>query len=99
MRLWLANKPKEIIIVTIPRDLARVHELLAPLGDVACPVSVYTVPKPGRRAQMTLALQKAKGKIVAFVDDDTYWPTNEVLPHLLAPFENPGVGGATGRQR
>ena len=100
MQLWLANAPKEIIIVTIPRDLQRVRELLAPLGDsISTPISVFTVPKPGRRAQMSLALKKASGSIVAYVDDDTYWPSNKVLPYLLAGFNDPAVGGVMGRQR
>ena len=99
MRLWLANEPKEIIIVTIPRDLQRVKELLAPVGDTSTPISVFTVPKPGRRAQMSLALDKATGSIITYVDDDTYWPTNKVLPHLLAGFHDPAVGGVMGRQR
>ncbi|KAH7014273.1 nucleotide-diphospho-sugar transferase [Microdochium trichocladiopsis] len=99
MRLWLANAPREIIIVTIPRDLQRVNELLAAVEhDQSVPIHVLTVPKPGRREQMSLAIRHATGKIIAYVDDDTYWPSNQVLPHLLAGFENPRVGGVGGKQ-
>lgn len=103
MRLWLANEPKEIIIVTVPRDLPRLNELLDPLLQASSPpevpISVFTVPQPGRRAQMSLALRKAAGKVVVYVDDDTYWPSNKVLPSLLAGLEDPAVGGVTSRQR
>ncbi|PGH27910.1 hypothetical protein AJ80_00460 [Polytolypa hystricis UAMH7299] len=98
MKLWLANKPKEIIIVTVPRDLTWVKTLLAPLKGVSTPISVFTVPRPGRRAQMSLALRKATGKIVAFVDDDTQWPSDMVLQYLVAGFQDPTVGGVTSRQ-
>jgi hypothetical protein len=48
---------------------------------------------------MSLALQKASGSIVVYVDDDTHWPSERVLPYLLAGFNDPSVGGVTGRQR
>jgi cellulose synthase/poly-beta-1,6-N-acetylglucosamine synthase-like glycosyltransferase len=47
---------------------------------------------------MSLALRKATGKIVAFVDDDTQWPNEMILQYLVAAFEDPAVGGVTGRQ-
>lgn len=102
MKLWLANEPREIIIVTVPRDLQHVKELLR-VVDLEryphVPVSVLTVPRPGRREQMSLAIKHATGRIVAYVDDDTYWPSSKVLPYLLAGFEDPGVGGVGGKQR
>ncbi|KAJ1333162.1 N-acetylglucosaminyltransferase [Microdochium nivale] len=101
MKLWLANEPREIIIVTVPRDLQHVKELLR-VVDLEryphVPVSVLTVPRPGRREQMSLAIKHATGRIVAYVDDDTYWPSSKVLPYLLAGFEDPGVGGVGGKQ-
>lgn len=107
IRLWLANTPKEVIIVTIPRDVQRVSELLAQVtsgkeGGPPCepvPISVFTVPRPGVREQMTLAIRKATGRIIALCDDDTYWPSNKVLPYLLAGFEDPKVGAVGGNQR
>ncbi|KAJ4016077.1 hypothetical protein NW752_007013 [Fusarium irregulare] len=100
LRNCLASQPKEIIIVTIPRDLERVESLASPVLDDAkkVPITILTVPKPGRRTQMALAAQEATGDILCFVDDDTVWPSNKVLPYLLAGFENPKVGGVVGRQ-
>lgn len=101
LRTCLASQPKEIIVVTIPRDLARVETLAFPVLNEATnvPITILTVPKPGRRTQMALATREATGDILCFVDDDTVWPSNEVLPYLLAGFENPKVGGVVGRQR
>jgi cellulose synthase/poly-beta-1,6-N-acetylglucosamine synthase-like glycosyltransferase len=101
LRTCIASNPKEIIVVTIPRDLPRVESLASPVinDSNSVPITILTVPKPGRRTQMALAVQEASGDILCFVDDDTVWPTTQVLPYLLAGFENPNVGGVVGRQR
>ncbi|KAI1341046.1 nucleotide-diphospho-sugar transferase [Xylariaceae sp. FL0016] len=101
LRTCLVSKPKEIIIVTIPRDLPRVQTLSDPVINEAdgVPIIIKTVPKPGRRTQMALAAQIATGDILCFVDDDTVWPTTKVLPYLLAGFEDAKVAGVVGRQR
>ncbi|OHW91148.1 polysaccharide synthase [Colletotrichum incanum] len=100
LRLWLANHPKEIIIVTIDRDLQRVHDLVKPViieGDDR--ISVTTADYVSKRYQMVVGFKEAKGKILAFVDDDAFWGTLKVLPYLLAPLEDPKVGGTIGKQR
>ncbi|RYP79600.1 hypothetical protein DL770_006601 [Monosporascus sp. CRB-9-2] len=99
---WAANKPKEILIVTTTRDFDNVNRLVQPVlqeVQTATIIQIYTVSEPGRREQMKLALEKATGSIVAFVDDDTIWPTEKVLPFLIAGFEDPEVGGVAGKQR
>ncbi|KAK1975622.1 family 2 glycosyl transferase [Colletotrichum cereale] len=99
LRLWLANRPKEIIIVTIDRDLQRVHDLVKPViaeGDDR--ISVMTAEYASKRYQMVVGIKQAKGKILALVDDDAFWNTLQVLPYLLAPFEDPKVGGSFGKQ-
>lgn len=100
LRLWLANKPQEIIIVTIDRDLQRVYDLVKPViieGDDR--ISVMTAEYASKRYQMAVGIEEAKGKILALVDDDAFWGTLETLPYLLAGFEDPKVGGVTGKQR
>ncbi|KAJ3941540.1 uncharacterized protein N0V96_008252 [Colletotrichum fioriniae] len=99
LRLWLANKPQEIIIVTIDRDLQRVYDLVKPViieGDDR--ISVMTAEYASKRYQMAVGIEEAKGKILALVDDDAFWGTLETLPYLLAGFEDPKVGGVTGKQ-
>ncbi|CCF34064.1 glycosyltransferase family 2 [Colletotrichum higginsianum] len=99
LRLWLANRPKEIIIVTIERDLQRVYDLVKPIVDEGEDrISVMTADYASKRHQMVVGVQEAQGKILALVDDDAFWNTTEVIPYLLAPFENPKVGGVTGKQ-
>ncbi|KAK1850652.1 polysaccharide synthase [Colletotrichum chrysophilum] len=98
LRLWLTNQPKEIIIVTIERDLQRVYDLVRPVvteGDER--ISLMTADVANKREQLLVGIKHAKGKILALVDDDAFWKC-QVLPHLLAPFEDPKVGGAVGKQ-
>ncbi|OLN83731.1 N-acetylglucosaminyltransferase [Colletotrichum chlorophyti] len=99
LRLWLANHPREIIIVTIERDLKRVHDLVKPViaeGDDR--ITLMTADHANKRQQLVAGMKEAKGRILALVDDDAFWSTVEVLPHLLAGFEDPGVGGCVGKQ-
>ncbi|TEA10736.1 hypothetical protein C8034_v008887 [Colletotrichum sidae] len=102
LRLILANNPKEIIIITVKRDFERVNKLIEPLmplifkGDHH--VVVMTAHHASKREQSVVGMKEATGKILAIVDDDAYWDSETTLPYLLAPFENPKVGGAVGKQ-
>lgn len=97
MRLWLKSKPREIIVVTVPRCEAHVLQLLAPvLNDK---ITILTVPLANKRQQLMAGVKAATGKIIALVDDDAYWRGPAVIPYLLAPFENPEVGLVAGLQR
>ncbi|TPX08511.1 uncharacterized protein E0L32_009998 [Thyridium curvatum] len=96
MRLWLKSKPREIIVVTVPRCEAHVLQLLAPvLNDK---ITILTVPLANKRQQLMAGVKAATGKIIALVDDDAYWRGPAVIPYLLAPFENPEVGLVAGLQ-
>ncbi|OIW30741.1 family 2 glycosyltransferase [Coniochaeta ligniaria NRRL 30616] len=100
LRLWLANKPKEIIVVTIPRDLARVQQLVQPIAQPDFDkIQVLTVPEANKRAQLIRGIQAATGTILSLVDDDVFWPHDMVLPYLLAPFEDKKVGACGGPQK
>ncbi|KAJ6493317.1 family 2 glycosyltransferase [Mycena sanguinolenta] len=101
LRTWIAAKPKEIIIVTIERDEARVRALLAPvLGEANnVEVMVRIAPRANKRVQMDVGIDAAAGSVVAFVDDCVFWNhPAAIFPYLLAPFEDYEVGGVVGRQ-
>jgi hypothetical protein len=69
--LWLENEPKEVIIVTIPRDLARVTQLVGAIcGPKSKKIQVITVEQPNKREQLVAAIKVATGSILALVDDD-----------------------------
>ena len=96
LTLILQNLPREVIIVTIKCDLRLVLDFVGNVSSGATKVSVITAPHGNKREQMTLGIQAAKGKILAFVDDDVFWPTDAVLAHLVRGFEDRKVGGVAG---
>lgn len=101
LRLWLANNPREIIVVTVPRDLTRVHQLIQPIQRPDFDkIHVYTVAQANKRAQLIRGIKASTGCILALVDDDTFWPHDQVMQYLLAPFEDEyrDVGAVGGPQ-
>ncbi len=100
MRLWLKSKPREIIIVTVPRNRRRVGQLVEPLREVAdTKIIILTAPLANKRHQLMIGVRTASGEICALVDDDVYWTLDTVVPYLLAPFEDAEVGAVAGIQR
>ena len=100
LQLWLRNNPREIIVVTIPRDLWRVRKLIEPIDAAGRDkILVLSVPKANKREQMVCGIKAATGSILALVDDDVFWPHPRVLPALLAPLENKDVGAVGGPQK
>jgi glycosyltransferase involved in cell wall biosynthesis len=99
IRLWLKCKPREIIIVTVPRNKGRVGQLVEPLRGVADKIIILTAPLANKRQQLMIGVKAARGEICALVDDDVYWPVDTVVPYLLAPFEDAEVGAVAGIQR
>lgn len=99
LELWAANKPLEIIIVTIERDLARVRELLSKTApEVQVLARVFTATTANKREQLNVGILESKGTVLALVDDDAIWTKTTVLPYLLAGLENPKVGACCGMQ-
>jgi hypothetical protein len=96
---WLDNNPREIIFVTIQRDLGLVQSLVSNVPQAACITRVVTCDVTNKREQLAKGIRMARGEIVALVDDDVFWPVSTVLPYLLAGFEDPSVGGVQGKQR
>lgn len=58
-------------------------------------VRLTALPRGGKAAALNRALQDCKADIVAFTDADTLW-LPDTLHHLLAPFDNPRIGGVAG---
>ena len=99
LRLWLESKPREIIIVTVPRCKAYVEQLVKPVQEFTDKITILTTPLANKRQQVMVGAKAAGGKIIALVDDDAYWNAATVVPYLLAPFEDAEVGSVAGLQR
>jgi cellulose synthase/poly-beta-1,6-N-acetylglucosamine synthase-like glycosyltransferase len=95
---WRANNPLEIILVTTDANLqwleALVHHHVKKNGNI----QIHAVPKAGKRRQIAFGLQHVKGDFVVLADADVFWGP-QLLPHLLACFEDKTVGAVGSRAR
>lgn len=92
----LACNPAELILVTPIDKFDGLQKLAESLGHAN--VSVLATPIANKRLQVCEALPKVKTKITVMADDDVEWPST-IVPWLLAPFENPAIGGVVTCQR
>ncbi|WVQ84637.1 hypothetical protein IAT38_006792 [Cryptococcus sp. DSM 104549] len=95
-RSWLVGDPKEIIIVTDVTMVAPLQELANEVDPTR--IRVLTVPRANKRDQMSVGIQHTTTDIIFFADDDAIWPP-QLLPYVLACFEDQQVGGVGTSQR
>ncbi|KAI0108954.1 polysaccharide synthase [Nemania sp. FL0031] len=93
----LACKPAKLILVTTQNKLAQLNILAQSLSSPD-KVNVYSTPIANKRLQVCEALPKVKTEITIMADDDVTWPPT-LLPWILAPFEDPKMGGVGTCQR
>lgn len=92
----LVTEPAEVIIVTIHSRLTRASSFVESLK---CPrLRVVSVEHANKRLQMCEAIPQVQTSITILVDDDVTWPST-ILPWILAPFEDPIIGGVGTSQR
>ncbi|KAK4136838.1 glycosyltransferase family 2 protein [Trichocladium antarcticum] len=100
----LACKPAKLILVTTwnkHEALSRVAATLRVPNDAApIEIDVLHVDKANKRLQVCKALEEdhVKTSITVMADDDVEWPST-IMPWLLAPFEDDGMGGVGTCQR
>ncbi|KAK8194381.1 Type 2 glycosyltransferase [Zalaria obscura] len=92
----LATQPFEIIIVTIDANIKRAMQMAAAIN--AKKIRVLSIAKANKRSQMCEAIPQVQTKITILADDDVIWPRT-LLPWMLAPFEDPKMGGVGTSQR
>lgn len=80
--------------MTTEAQAAGVYELLssANINTDGTRIELLTIEKPNKRHQLLRGIQAARGEILALVDDDARWESDETLTSLLAPFEEEDVG-------
>jgi cellulose synthase/poly-beta-1,6-N-acetylglucosamine synthase-like glycosyltransferase len=94
-KIWLKNRPFEVIIVTsdkMKEELTRTCATIDP--DL---FRVLSVPKPNKRVQLMKGIHATQTSIVALSDDDAIWTSN-FLNWMLAPFDDEKMGGVGSRQ-
>jgi cellulose synthase/poly-beta-1,6-N-acetylglucosamine synthase-like glycosyltransferase len=93
---WQSNNPDELIAVIDQKDMdcIRIFQEFAKNKPWA---KLIVTSKAGKRPALADGILASKSDIVALVDSDTIWDNN-IRDKLLAPFQNPIIGGVTTRQ-
>jgi glycosyltransferase involved in cell wall biosynthesis len=89
----LKNDPAKIIVVADITCETQIREMCAPYPTV----EVIAESKPGKRPALLTGLKATRTKLIAFVDDDVQW-VDTFLEFLVAPFQNPKIGGVGVKQ-
>jgi cellulose synthase/poly-beta-1,6-N-acetylglucosamine synthase-like glycosyltransferase len=91
---WIANNPKEIIIVTSYENKKPIEDLLAKTKRPDM-FRVLAMKHPTKRYQLMMGVQQATSEIICFCDDDAVWKRT-FLRWMLAPFNLDHQVGAVG---
>jgi hypothetical protein len=92
----LACKPAELILVTTHNRRGALEGLAKSLEYPK--VRVLATSIANKRIQVCEALPKVETAITIMADDDVTWPST-LMPWILAPFEDPKIGGVGTCQR
>ncbi|KAL2351511.1 polysaccharide synthase Cps1 [Cryomyces antarcticus] len=90
IRGCLNANPFEVILVTVDANLKRAYAMAAAIHSKK--IRVLSVTQANKRRQMSRAIPEVLTSITVFADDDVIWPP-KVLKWMLAPFEDPKMGG------
>lgn len=90
----LQNQPAAILIATVGLEKEqRVKNVVAEFEKGDTEIRVMQQAVANKRRQVAFALPHVRTEITVLVDDHVYWPSGQFLPTVLAPFEDPEVGG------
>ncbi|KAI0158177.1 glycosyltransferase family 2 protein [Xylariaceae sp. FL1272] len=92
----LVCRPRELILVTTVDKHGALEKLARSLPSPN--IRVLFTPIANKRLQVCEALPKVKTPITIMADDDVTWPAT-LMPWILAPFEDPRMGGVVTSQR
>jgi hypothetical protein len=92
----LACEPAELILVTTHDKRKSLQRLADSLSFAR--IRVLDTHIANKRLQVCEALPKVETPITIMADDDVTWPST-LMPWILAPFEDPKIGGVGTCQR
>lgn len=94
LKSWLAQDPTEVIVVPDLEDTEVIRRLH---GVVDRRLRVLPFAHTGKRSALGHGFRAATGEVVVLADSDTEWEPG-LLAAVMAPFEDPKVGGVGTRQ-
>ncbi|KAL8297090.1 hypothetical protein RB601_003425 [Gaeumannomyces tritici] len=92
----LSTNPYELIIVTTANKFDALLKLSWTLNFPR--IRIFSTSVANKRFQVCEALPHVTTPITIMADDDVTWPST-LMPWILAPFENPKIGGVGTCQR
>jgi len=92
----LACHPYEMILVTTRDKFEALEKFAKTLPSIR--IRVFWTPIANKRLQVCEALPRVRTAITIMADDDVTWPST-LIPWILAPFEDPEIGGVGTCQR
>jgi cellulose synthase/poly-beta-1,6-N-acetylglucosamine synthase-like glycosyltransferase len=93
---WLTENPTEIIVVPDVADTEVISRLRA-RANLDPRIKVIPFVHQGKRSALGVAIREATCEILVLCDSDTNWEPG-LLAAVVAPFEDPEVGGVGTRQ-
>ncbi len=99
MESIIGCSPFELILVTTVDKFAGLQKLANALQKTGFGnIRVLCAPIANKRLQVCEALPQVTTRITVMADDDVTWP-ERLMPWILAPFEDPRIGGVGTCQR
>ncbi|KAF2765462.1 hypothetical protein EJ03DRAFT_345664 [Teratosphaeria nubilosa] len=96
LRTCLQSEPYQLLLVTVDSNVESLIKVAKAINEKK--IRVLSIREANKRRQMCRAIPEVSTAITIFVDDDVVWP-QKVLQWMLAPFENPEIGGVGTSQR
>jgi cellulose synthase/poly-beta-1,6-N-acetylglucosamine synthase-like glycosyltransferase len=90
-------EPFELLLVTPDSRVKRVYQMVEELGSPKT-IQVLSVSQANKRRQLCRAIPEVETKITLLLDDDVWLP-EKFTKWILAPFEDPRVGGVGTNQQ
>ncbi|EQL28315.1 hypothetical protein BDFG_08931 [Blastomyces dermatitidis ATCC 26199] len=94
----LKNAPHRIILSTIDENREKAEIIATSVQNHRSKVEVASVSRPKKSHQIAIAVERVHTDIVILADGDVLWPPC-LVPWILAPFEDPCMGGVATCQR
>lgn len=98
----LMNGPREVCIVTVGGanlDLAEKKASLFRTGFPGVIITVSAINEFNKRKQVASVLPTIRTAITILADDHVFWPTQDFVPSVIAPFEDPKIGAVAPHKR
>ncbi|KAL5601429.1 hypothetical protein BROUX41_002584 [Berkeleyomyces rouxiae] len=96
VRTTLENRPGEMVIVTVGNEMLKTlrktmqkYRLFFPTTKIR----VCAISEANKRKQISSVIASISTKITILVDDHVFWPSQNFLTAIVAPFEDPKIGG------